>query len=440
MEQKLSSTSDDPADLDEKRLSLADTSVARPQLNLPDTMGMWGIAGDLLWDGINDEVREGLCVVVLRDRIASLCTLSEACRRGVPVQHFPACCIMPGMIDAHVHMEFSEHFPLHEQPKLTCHELRAAMEARALRMVQHGITAARDLGGTSTFAAVDLRNDIMAGRVVGPRLVCAGQPITCPNGHCHQWGGVVNSMAEIRPMINKQVERGVDWIKVMATGGLRTPGTNPQKAQFSEDWLFEIVAASTSHGRPVAAHAHGTAGITAAVRAGCHTIEHCSWIGQFGWCSGVDDATIQEMSKKGVYVSPTAHAKWTRKPMGEAGYERMCTAFGRLRRQNVPLVASSDAGAIPGLPHEALAGGVNVLATMASMGAPEALRAATSCCANAIGIGDVCGQLSEGYAADLLLVSGNPCRDLKALRRPRMVVSRGNLVDPCVMPHFDSTM
>jgi len=154
----------------------------------------------------------------------------------------------------------------------------------------------------------------------------------------------------------------------------------------------------------------------------------------------VDDATIQEMSKKGVYVSPTAHAKWTCKPMGEAGYERMCTAFGRLRRQNVPLVASSDAGAIPGLPHESLAGGVNVLATMASMGAPEALRAATSCCANAIGIGDVCGQLSEGYAADLLLVSGNPCRDLKALRRPRMVVSRGNLVDPCVMPHFDSTM
>jgi len=57
MEQKLSSTSDDPADLDEKRLSLADTSVARPQLNLPDTMGMWGIAGDLLWNGINDEVR-----------------------------------------------------------------------------------------------------------------------------------------------------------------------------------------------------------------------------------------------------------------------------------------------------------------------------------------------------------------------------------------------
>merc|ERR1712232_490200 len=99
----------------------------------------------------------------------------------------------------------------------------------------------------------------------------------------------------------------------MATGGIRTPGSKPEEAQFSESQIRDAVAMARSHGLPIAAHAHATVGIQSAVAAGCNTIEHCSWIGKGGsFCSGVDDDTIAEMARKGVYVSPTAHANWAR--------------------------------------------------------------------------------------------------------------------------------
>merc|ERR1712227_714683 len=132
----------------------------------------------------------------------------------------------------------------------------------------------------------------------------------------------------------------------MATGGMRTPGTDVQRAQFREVELKEIVAMASVYKLPVAAHAHGVDGVVAAVAAGCKTVEHCTWIGPGGWGS-VDDETVDQMAIRGVCVAPTAHANWSRRPMGDRNYKRMCAALQRLRVAGVPLLASSDAGAIP---------------------------------------------------------------------------------------------
>jgi len=311
-------------------------------------------------------------------------------------------------------------------------QLLDKMADRALRMLRSGITAARDLGGRN-FTSLRLRDEIRSGRLLGPRLMCAGQPLTTPRGHCHQWGGAAANIMEAKAVVARQVQHGADWIKVMVTGGIRTPGTNVEMAQFSDTDLEEVVRLAAMHGRPVAAHAHGAAGVVAAVRAGCKSVEHCSFIigGQWG-C--FDELTLQQMAQRGVCVAPTAHANWKGRPMGDRNYQRMSLALRELRRAGVPLLASSDAGAIPGLPHTSLAGAVEVLADMAGLPPVEALPAATSQCAKGIGLGDECGQLAPGMCADMLLVSGDPTQDLGALRRPSMVVANGRWVEPQVAP------
>mmetsp|Transcript_10140 Transcript_10140/g.26046 ORF Transcript_10140/g.26046 Transcript_10140/m.26046 type:complete len:512 (+) Transcript_10140:87-1622(+) len=393
--------------------------------NIGEAADCWALAGEWLWDGVADRCESGRCVVVQGQTIVGVCRLEEARAQGLEVELHAGCCLMPGLIDAHVHLEFSGDFSLHEQPAMSLEQLDAAVHERALSMLRAGITTARDLGGSRTFAALRLRDEIAAGRAEGPRLVCAGQPVTIPGGHCHQWGGAASNACEAVEVVERQVERGVDWIKVMVTGGIRTPGSNPAMTQFSQSDLRAIVGAATAHGRPVSGHAHGAGGVAAAVEAGCQTIEHCSWIGPGSEWGCYDDGVVAEMARRGVCVAPTAHANWRWKPMGDKNYRRISAALHACARAGVPLLASSDAGAIPKLPHDALAGGIEVLADMAGLTCAEALRTATSGSAAALGLRECCGRLAPGLSADLLLVRGDPTSDLKALRHPILVVARG---------------
>lgn len=402
----------------------------RHALQLQD--GDWALAGDLLWDGVSQQPFTSHCVVIRDGRILAVCPIETATEGGLAVEHHSGC-LMPGLIDAHVHMEFSEHFPLHQQPVLSAEELMESMAERGQRMLRAGITTARDLGGRN-FAALRLREEIRQGHLLGPRLLCAGQPLTAPKGHCHQWGGEAGSMEEALTVVERQVLNGADWIKVMATGGMRTPGTNVEEAAFSTDFLVEVVQKAAEHGRPVAAHAHGAKGVIAAVAAGCRTVEHCTWIAKAGDWGCVNEKTIEDMARRGVAVAPTAHANWRTKPMGERNFERMSLALQKLRRAGVQLLASSDSGAIPGLSHDALAGGVQILASMARMTPVEALRAATSASAECLGVGNECGRLAAGLSADLLLVAGDPTEDLTALQRVGLVVAAGRRVELLVPP------
>ena len=330
---------------------------------------------------------------------------------------------MPGLVDAHVHLELNpddKNPPQHTDPQVI-----PLMAQRAHAMAKAGITTARDLGGGAWFE-LSLRDRIAAGETVGPRLLCSGQPITSPKGHCHFWGGEAADLQAARAVLQRQVEHGVDLIKIMATGGRMTRGSEPTDAQFSQADLDALVTIAHSHDLPVAAHCHGTEGIHRAASAGVDTIEHCSWVGQEGWASDYQDSVARVILDKGVWVSPTVNKGWQRmldSPSGKV-LQRVRSAYRKMLDLGIPMVASTDAG-IPGVYHEDLPHALIVFSQIAELSAAQTLKSATSDAATALGVDHLTGTLAVGKAADVLLLDGNPLDDLTALTRAVGVYCRG---------------
>ena len=331
---------------------------------------------------------------------------------------------IPGLIDAHVHLELN---PDDAKPpdKLATAERLPAMAERAEAMVRAGITTGRDLGG-GAWLEIEIRNRINRGALLGPRLLCAGQPITSVAGHCHFWGGEAAGFTEAEAVLRRQLEHGVDLIKVMATGGRMTRGSNPIDPQFDLPTLSQIVDLATSHELSVAAHCHGTEGIRIAAEAGVRTIEHCSWVGQAGWASDYRPEVSAAMAERGVWVSPTISRGWRRflDNPDSTTLKRMQAAFQDMRTRNIPFIASTDAG-IPGVYHHHLPQALPVFAAIAGLEPEAVLRAATSGAADGLELSQVTGRLRPGLSADLVLVHGNPLDDLAVLADPGAVWVRG---------------
>lgn len=345
---------------------------------------------------------------------------------GERVLELPGTTVLPGLMDAHVHLELDPERsrpPAPDEPRDG-----KAMAARAAAMVRAGITTARDLGG-GTWAEFELRDAIAAGRLPGPRLLCAGQPVTAPGGHCHFWGGEAEDLAGAEAVIQRQLARGADLIKVMATGGMFTRGSDPAGAQFDQQTLTGIVAAAAGHGLAVAAHCHGTRGIEFAARAGVRTIEHCSWMGAQGWAGNYEAAVAELILDRGTWVSPTVNRGWQRylDNPDPTKLQRIQAAFKAMTALGIPLVASTDAG-IPGVFHHHLPEALAVFARIAELTPGQVLMSATSRAAGALGLEQVTGTLAPGLAADVLVVDGDPFEDLSALRRPVAVWAEGRAV------------
>ena len=331
---------------------------------------------------------------------------------------------IPGLIDAHVHLELS---PDDAKPpdKLATTERLPAMAERAEAMARAGITTGRDLGG-GAWLEIEIRDRINRGALLGPRLLCAGQPITSVAGHCHFWGGEAAGFAEAEAVLRRQLQHGVDLIKVMATGGRMTRGSSPIDPQFDLPTLRQIVDLATSHELPVAAHCHGTEGIRIAAEAGVRTIEHCSWVGQAGWASDYRPEVAAAMAERGVWVSPTVSRGWRRflDNPDSTTLKRLQAAFEDMRSRDIPFIASTDAG-IPGVYHHHLPQALPVFAAIAGLTPESALRTATSGAADGLGLSRVTGRLQAGLSADIVLVHGNPLEDLGALAEPAAVWARG---------------
>ncbi len=378
-----------------------------------------------IWDGVSDRYRDDADAIRIEG--AAIAAIGERSRvsADAEVRDMRGLTALPGLIDAHVHMVLDPDLrdPL-EQTRADRDTRVRAMEARAAEMVRAGITTARDLGG-GEWLELELRDRIARGVVAGPRLLCAGQPVTSPGGHCHFWGGEAGDIEAAVAVIARQQAHGVDLVKVMATGGAMTRGTSPRDAQFDADTLAAIVAEARQRGYSVAAHCHGTSGIRNAAHAGVTTIEHCSWVGEAGWGTDYDAAVAAELAARGIWVSPTVNLGWQRhRGSGSEHERRLLTNFTAMRAAGVRLVASTDAG-IPNVRHADLAKALPVFAALAGLSNVEVLRAATSDAAHAIGVGATTGRLTDGFAADVLFVDGDPFADLACLSAPAAVLARG---------------
>lgn len=267
-----------------------------------------------------------------------------------------------------------------------------------------------------------------------PTIVASGPPITSPSGHCWHMGGEVGDAEELRKAVRERADRRVEVVKIMASGGAMTPGTAVMACQFQLDELRLLVEEAHALGLLVTAHAHGLPAVEQAVAAGVDGIEHCGCLTMSGF--ELSDHLLESLVARRIQVCPTLGKTADATPppalaeiMVRTGmtWEARLAAVGRMHRAGVQLVCGADAGVSAGKPHGILPEAVIDLVD-AGLSTAEALASATSVAAGTCGLGERKGRLRAGYDADLLLVDGDPLKDISALCRVSAVVLRGQVV------------
>ncbi|HLZ33393.1 MAG TPA: amidohydrolase family protein, partial [Nitrospira sp.] len=207
--------------------------------------------------------------------------------------------VLPGLIDCHVHLCLGAEPDVVraiEQETPTETLLKSSQLAR--QTLEAGVTTVRDVGSRdhSIFA---LKQAIDKGLTVGPRIVGAGLALCMIGGHARFIGQEVEGVEQVREVVRAQIAAGADVIKVIASGGVLTPGTSPDQAQMTLEELRAAVDEAARAGRKVAAHAHGSSGMKNAIRAGVHSIEHATLM---------DEEAAGLMTQHSVYMVPTLSA------------------------------------------------------------------------------------------------------------------------------------
>ncbi|MFJ4988606.1 amidohydrolase family protein [Streptomyces sp. NPDC088732] len=349
-------------------------------------------------------------------------------RLGETVVDFPGATLIPGLIDPHVHLAFDAGpDPVKSLADRDDDAVVAAMRVAAATALRAGITTVRDLGDRN-FLSLALR-----GATDLPTIVAAGPPLTTVAGHCHFLGGEVGpSPAELRVAVRTHVERGVDIVKIMASGGTMTTASTPEQSQFAREALRAAVMEAHRHGIPVTAHAHGYDAALDAIEAGADGVEHAGFWSAEGVVAPGRELVERIVSQR-VALGATAGAlPGTGSVVPAAVSRRMpeiIANFAALHAAGAVIVAGTDAGIGPYKPHDVLPYAQDRLAAY-GMDRMAILRSMTSVAAGVCGLGHRKGKLKPGYDADVVVVQGDPISDPSALHRIAAVYSRGTRVDP----------
>ena len=352
--------------------------------------------------------------------------------------------VLPGLIDTHVHLTFgtsAAHAAMRPEAPLEplVERIRADGEAeRSLRAAEAaraslaaGVTTVRDAGaaGRATHALRDL---ITARAIVGPRVLVSGTPITTRGGHTWWLGGEADSDAEVISLLRAIVRDGADGVKIMATGGGMTPGSNRLRAQYSASTLAAAVEDAHRLGRRVSAHAHGLEGIAHCVESGVDMIEHASWETESGL--RLDEEVAVRLVRAGTYLGDTiightsGPAKVGKSPDQLTDTQRQRFAiFRRLRELGARVVTSSDS-MYPTTPFEDFPWAVVASSVYGGLAPEAAVHSATGLAAEAISLESQVGTLAAGKCGDLLVVDGDVGADVRNLPRTRWVLRDGVVV------------
>ena len=377
-----------------------------------------------LYDGGLDPPKTNVVVTLENGKIASI-----AASDGAKADR-EAAAVVPGLINCHAHIEMNG-----EPQTLGVYVMRNA-EQRVLACVENaqkglraGVTTLRDLGSTGR-NAIEVRNAIARGAFEGPTILAVGTPLCMTGGHGWWFQArETDGPWDARKAVREQLKMGADCIKLIATGGVLTPGAVPGNDQLTEEEMRAAIEEARTHGLRVAAHAIGTNGIKNAIRAGVDSVEHGSLI---------DDEGVALMKTHGTTLVPTLNALMGIVENGEengipkyavdkarAIEARMTESLRRARKGGVRIAGGSDAGT-PFNRHENYAREIELMTTMLEMSPREALHAATQVAADLLGV--AAGRIATGAPADLILLDRDLESDVRSLFDPRAVVKLGSIV------------
>ncbi|RSO03257.1 amidohydrolase [Streptomyces sp. WAC 06783] len=388
---------------------------------------IWAIRAARLFDG--HALRAGRPLVLIEgSRIAGVDMTGAAPSADLRVVDLGDATLLPGLIDSHVHLAFDPDDRSKEaMADEDDHTTLTRMRRHAGQHLRAGVTTVRDLGDRR-FLALSLRDHYTAGNETGPEIVAAGPPITRTRGHCWFLGGEADGVAAVEAAVEERIARGVDVVKVMATGGVTTPGWGPHQSQYSLDELAAVTRTAHAHGKAVTAHAHGRQGMADAVAAGVDGLEHASFFTEDG--VEPDWKTVAAVVEAGIFIGATEAWLPTGAMVAPHMAERVvqrAANFARMHREGARLVCCSDAGAGPRKPHGVLPYGIIHFGSLGLTHA-EALASATSLAAQACGLAHRKGRIAVGYDADLIAVPGNPLQHLETLLDIRTVIRAGTIV------------
>ena len=367
-------------------------------------------------------------VLLENGRISRIAPISELAGYAVSRVDTSGCTLLPGLIDCHVHLCSTC------DPGFFATILSMAPEQASLLVLQMaqetlrgGVTTVRDLGGYE-HVEFRVRELFRAGTALGPTLVCAGKSITTTGGHAWSLSYQADDAATAAAAVRENIARGADVIKLIATGGVATPGADPLAASMSLEALAAASAEAHGAARRVAVHAQGAPGIRNALDAGVESIEH-------GF--EITPELAARMVNAGVFLVPTLSAiactlanagdgmpahllekSLLFRDMQQASFRRFLAAGGRI-------AMGTDAGT-PFNYHGRNGAELGAMCAL-GMSPDDALRSATAHAADLLGLGDR-GRIRPGFAADLLLVEGDPHGDIACVAdrdRHRLVLKDG---------------
>ncbi|MEO5936208.1 MAG: amidohydrolase family protein [Terriglobales bacterium] len=395
-----------------------------------------------LFDSTGDAVKTNMVIVVEGERIQRVGTAAEI---SIPAQStvidLSGATVLPGLIDLHTHLgsradRYDEIYNFKDTP---FHSAFAGV-INARKTLDAGFTTVRDVGSWP-FLAVDLRNSINEGFIPGPRIVAAGPGISITGGHgdLNNYApqvrvmmfpeerdyAIADGVDQVRRTVRAQIKYGVDAIKILATGGVLSRGTNPGAAQYTLEELKAAADEAHTHGRTIAAHAHGAQGIKNAIRAGIDTIEHCSFIDEEGIRLAKEHGTylVMDIYNDDYILGKAIEFKIPQefidkeKLVGRTQRENFEKAF----RAGAKMAFGSDSGVYPHGDN----GKQFFYMVKFGMTPAQAIRAATSTSAAALKREKDIGTIEPGKFADIIAVDADPLKDVTAMEKVTFVMKGG---------------
>jgi imidazolonepropionase-like amidohydrolase len=392
-----------------------------------------------LIDGISDEPKKSMTIVVEKNKITSIETGFSKPGANDKTIDLKTKTVTPGWMDMHVHLE-EETNPNRYLQEFTLNPADYAFQSVKFSetTLMSGFTAVRDLGGSGV--NISLRNAINKGLIKGPRVYTAGKAIATTGGHADPTNGyradlmgapgpkdaVADGPDECRKAVRQRYKEGSDLIKITATGGVLSVARSGSNPQFTEEEIKAIVETAKDYGFKVAVHAHGAEGMKRAIRAGVNSIEHGTYM---------DDEAMALAKQYGTWYVPTltagsAVADSAIKP----GYypdvvrtkaleigPKIKATFAKAYKTGVKIAFGTDAGVYKhGL--NWLEFGYMIEAGMKPM---DAIKSATISAADLLGEKDKLGSIEVNKLADIVAVDGDPLTDSKVFGKVVFVMKDG---------------